>query len=253
MPLMTLQQLGYKRIFDAVTSRVLSAFELTGVRRGLKYLGTGSGYVAIQSTRPATLGYALYGNPVGIASWILEVRVCFSVKLCSSLAYIKETSLQCTEIPRVDRPTEPSFRTARRKAADQVHGRNDAVRQLLFSYSPSKDSIEAFSELSNSVNLSIYYLTSTIHTSFMLYNTNIEDWRGDMSVFNPAIKKPYGRKYLRILCLSAICIASQPPLRLPDSAYVHEIARPPKAWLPGHNVNLVWHKEKPFGGHFAGW
>lgn len=36
------------------------------------YMTTGSGYVAIQSTRPQTLAYGLNDSPIGLLSWIIE-------------------------------------------------------------------------------------------------------------------------------------------------------------------------------------
>ncbi len=72
LPLLGIDKLGYRGVFNAVTARLMTAFEYLGVQRGLEYQKVSSGYVAIQATKPATLGYALYGNPVGIASWFLE-------------------------------------------------------------------------------------------------------------------------------------------------------------------------------------
>jgi microsomal epoxide hydrolase len=50
----------------------LTEREAAGMERAKDYLTTGSGYVAIQSTRPQTLAYGLVDSPVGLLSWIAE-------------------------------------------------------------------------------------------------------------------------------------------------------------------------------------
>ena len=50
----------------------MSEREADGLARMQEYMGTGSGYVAIQSTRPQTLAYGLTDSPVGLLGWILE-------------------------------------------------------------------------------------------------------------------------------------------------------------------------------------
>ncbi|KAJ7617140.1 Alpha/Beta hydrolase protein [Roridomyces roridus] len=51
----------------------------TKVRQGLertqRYLTSGSGYSAVQSTKPQTLGYSLADSPVGLLAWIYETLV----------------------------------------------------------------------------------------------------------------------------------------------------------------------------------
>ncbi|KAF8869402.1 Alpha/Beta hydrolase protein [Infundibulicybe gibba] len=46
-----------------------------GLKRTEWYTKTGSGYFAIQSTRPQTLGYGLADSPVGLLGWIYEKLV----------------------------------------------------------------------------------------------------------------------------------------------------------------------------------
>ncbi|KAJ7914238.1 Alpha/Beta hydrolase protein [Mycena leptocephala] len=41
----------------------------------MKYMSTGSGYMAEQSTKPQTLGYCLADSPVGLLAWIYEKLV----------------------------------------------------------------------------------------------------------------------------------------------------------------------------------
>jgi pimeloyl-ACP methyl ester carboxylesterase len=50
----------------------LSDREAAAMARAKDYFTTGSGYVAIQSTRPQTLAYGLVDSPVGLLAWILE-------------------------------------------------------------------------------------------------------------------------------------------------------------------------------------
>ena len=50
----------------------LSAKEQRAVDDFADYLANGSGYAAIQSTRPQTLGYGLTDSPAGQAAWIFE-------------------------------------------------------------------------------------------------------------------------------------------------------------------------------------
>ena len=52
---------------DGLTER-----ELAHLARAADYTKTGSGYVAIQSTRPQTLAYGLNDSPAGLLSWIVE-------------------------------------------------------------------------------------------------------------------------------------------------------------------------------------
>src|SRR5690606_16650476 len=42
------------------------------LERQREYFATGSGYVAIQATRPQTLAYGLNDSPVGLLAWIAE-------------------------------------------------------------------------------------------------------------------------------------------------------------------------------------
>jgi microsomal epoxide hydrolase len=50
----------------------LTEREAAGMARTQDFLKTGSGYVAIQSTRPQTLAYGLNDSPAGLLSWIIE-------------------------------------------------------------------------------------------------------------------------------------------------------------------------------------
>ena len=53
-------------------SRPLSAAERAYRERNEEFRQTESGYKAIQSTKPQTLGYGLNDSPAGLAAWILE-------------------------------------------------------------------------------------------------------------------------------------------------------------------------------------
>ena len=50
----------------------LSPREQAQLARTQDYMSSGSGYVAIQSTRPQTLAYGLNDSPIGLLSWIIE-------------------------------------------------------------------------------------------------------------------------------------------------------------------------------------
>ncbi|KAF8880442.1 alpha beta-hydrolase [Infundibulicybe gibba] len=49
--------------------------EKAGLKRMLEYQKNGQGYVAIQSTKPQTLGYSLADSPAGLLAWIYEKLV----------------------------------------------------------------------------------------------------------------------------------------------------------------------------------
>lgn len=50
----------------------LSPRELAHLARSAEYMKSGSGYVAIQSTKPQTLAYGLNDSPSGLLGWIVE-------------------------------------------------------------------------------------------------------------------------------------------------------------------------------------
>ena len=50
----------------------LTDWERTGLAELDERMRTGSGYSAIQSTRPQTIGYGLLDSPVGLCAWIVE-------------------------------------------------------------------------------------------------------------------------------------------------------------------------------------
>lgn len=139
-------------------------------------------YVKIQNTKPATLGYALYDDPVGILSWLLEK--------------FKEWS----------DPRAPAFA------------------------GPSEvNKVSEISDDSILINTTIYYLTKSIHTSFLPYKESIKFFDNPTSSdFNPGSKKPYGHSH-----------------------FPYELAAGPKSWIPRSNVNLVHYKRHDYGGHFA--
>ena len=57
---------------DATTLDDLTSTEQAGLDALASAAATGSGYAAVHSTRPQTLGYALFDSPVGQAAWIFE-------------------------------------------------------------------------------------------------------------------------------------------------------------------------------------
>ena len=52
--------------------------EETWLEHGRKFMREGSGYMALQSTRPQTVAFALNDSPAGLCSWILEKRRAWS-------------------------------------------------------------------------------------------------------------------------------------------------------------------------------
>lgn len=61
-----------RNVTTYLQSFALDDFERSGLERSLTFWRTGSGYQAIQGTRPGTIGQALFDNPVGILAWIGE-------------------------------------------------------------------------------------------------------------------------------------------------------------------------------------
>lgn len=51
---------------------VYTPLEKAGMALQKQFSEEGSGYFAIQSTKPQTLGYSLADSPVGLLAWILE-------------------------------------------------------------------------------------------------------------------------------------------------------------------------------------
>jgi pimeloyl-ACP methyl ester carboxylesterase len=58
---------GDANAMDGVTEADMARFAAAAAR-----IKDGTGYMAIQSTRPHTLGFGLEDSPVGLAAWILE-------------------------------------------------------------------------------------------------------------------------------------------------------------------------------------
>jgi pimeloyl-ACP methyl ester carboxylesterase len=52
--------------------------EQEALQRTLRFLHGGTGYVAIQTTRPQTLAYGIHDSPVGMCAWLLEKRRAWS-------------------------------------------------------------------------------------------------------------------------------------------------------------------------------
>ena len=59
--------LGDPAVWEGVTASEQEAFAAAGAR-----VADGTGYMAIQSTRPQTLAYGLTDSPTGLLAWILE-------------------------------------------------------------------------------------------------------------------------------------------------------------------------------------
>ncbi|CAN8097702.1 unnamed protein product [Discula destructiva] len=93
-PLYALPVLGLRAaglVSDGVLDRAMGllgfdAHERMGLLRGLAYYSGGTAYAQINGTRPATLGYALLDNPVGILAYFLDKFQAWSDPRCPAFA-----------------------------------------------------------------------------------------------------------------------------------------------------------------------
>ncbi|KAN0061559.1 hypothetical protein ACQY0O_006406 [Thecaphora frezii] len=152
------------------------------LQRTQKYMTEGNGYVRIQRSKPATLGYALYDDPVGILSWLLEKFREWSDPGCPAFA-------------------EP--------------GKANSESQL--------------TEENILIDVMIYYLTGSIHTSFLPYKESLGlfDTKG-LQMMKAVKDKPFGH-----------------------SAFPYEILGGPRSWIPRSSFNLIHFRQHQYGGHFA--
>lgn len=74
----------------------------------------------------------------------------------------------------------------------------------------------------------IYYLTNTIHTSFLPYKQSNPLWFTREKLWEEAKKKPFG-----------------------FSVFPYELLGGPKSWLSNYGLDFKFYKEHEFGGHFA--
>ena len=84
----------------------LTDAEREGLERTKYFNDKGTGYVAVQSTKPQTLGYSLSDSPVGLLAWIYEKLVAWTddypwtddegkVQICANVMWSVLTSIQC--------------------------------------------------------------------------------------------------------------------------------------------------------------
>ncbi|PWN96918.1 alpha/beta-hydrolase [Tilletiopsis washingtonensis] len=81
------------------------------------------------------------------------------------------------------------------------------------------------------INVTLYWLSGTIHTSFLPYKEMgglMYQLGTDRKLTAPARDKPYGH-----------------------SGFPYELAGSPKAWIPRCGLNLVFYRTHEKGGHFA--
>ncbi|KZO95951.1 epoxide hydrolase [Calocera viscosa TUFC12733] len=71
-PVLTAMALLPKWAGRRVGSTILTQPEMDGLDRQMQFRKTGLGYVSIQSTKPATIGYALVDHPVGLLAYLGE-------------------------------------------------------------------------------------------------------------------------------------------------------------------------------------
>ncbi|KAK0550597.1 hypothetical protein OC846_003612 [Tilletia horrida] len=194
--------------------------ELRLLKAGCRYIKSGTAYLFEQSTKPATLGSALFDNPVGILGWHLQ---CFH---------------------EWSDPRAPAFHDGHSHSptTDQVPGQQaipDGVGQrgashdrLGVSHATLPVNREsAITDETILVNTTIYALTDTAHTSFLPYYESLFMWvkLGKDREWNRALRnKPYGH-----------------------SSFPYELSGCPPSWIPGSGVNLVFYRQHNEGGHFA--
>lgn len=75
----------------------------------------------------------------------------------------------------------------------------------------------------------IYYLTNTIHTSFLNYKESMQFFlKPDWKLWDQAKDKPFGY-----------------------TSFPYELAAGPRSWLKNYRLNWQYYKMRDFGGHFA--
>ncbi|KAK0563492.1 hypothetical protein OC844_002203 [Tilletia horrida] len=209
-------------ISDTALSLVANPHEIRLIKASIRYRKTGSAYAFEHSTKPATLGYALLDNPIGILSWLLQ---CFH---------------------EWSDPRAPAFHDghAHSRTSDQIPGSSgivqgdgvgkkgsSAVRLGVSNSSEPMNRTSAITDETILVNATIYALTDTVHTSFLPYYESEHMWGllgRDKEWTRDLRDKPYGH-----------------------SSFPYELLGGPRSWIPRTGVNLVWYREHNEGGHFA--
>ncbi|SPO40815.1 related to Epoxide hydrolase 1 [Pseudozyma flocculosa] len=121
-PLMAVERLSGFQLTRHLGLLGYTDAECSALLRSQDYITKGNAYLIIQNSRPATLGYALYDEPVGILAWFLEKFKDWSDPRC------------------------PAF-------AERGKGNRESE----------------MTEESVLIDVMIYYLTGSIHTSFLPY------------------------------------------------------------------------------------
>lgn len=71
-PIVAIAKAGYIDLAKKALPLLYDEFEIRGLTRAMEYITTESAYYAINSTKPSTLGYAMYQSPIGILSYLLD-------------------------------------------------------------------------------------------------------------------------------------------------------------------------------------
>lgn len=189
-------------------------FETNGVVSAMKYLQQGSGYFAIQSTKPASLGYGLHDSPVAVLSWLLEKFQLWSDPRC------------------------PAFVGKGEKANVEsgINDENVLINTTLYyltgsshtSLLPYKESTKAFDGLTNDKKIT------------------------NPAKHKPFGREWFAYSFPQFPSLTDLTSQPISSNQTTDSAFPYELAAGPKAWLPKLNVNNVFYRRHEYGGHFAG-
>ncbi|CAD6886387.1 unnamed protein product [Tilletia laevis] len=220
-PAMALQFIGWNSsVSDYSLGWLGNPHEIRLLKSTIRYRKSGSAYGTEQGTKPATLGLALFDNPVGILSWFLQVFHEWSDPRAPAFHDGHSHARTTDQLPGASVEGDGVGR----------HGQSSVRLGVSESSAPvNRDS--AISDETILVNATIYALTDSIQTSFLPYYESEFMWPqiGRDKEWNRDIKgKPYGH-----------------------SSFPYELAGGPRSWISRCGVNLVFYREHDQGGHFA--
>ncbi|KAK0550599.1 hypothetical protein OC846_003615 [Tilletia horrida] len=190
------------------------------IKNSWRYRTSGNGYAREQQTKPATLGYALFDNPVGILSWFLQ---CFH-EWSDPRAPAFHNGHGHSRVSKLTTGAgqEPDTVGSRAASHERI-GVSHALEPI--------NRASAVTDETILVNTTIYALADTIHTSFLPYYESDHIWwkmGKDKEWASLLKKKPYGH-----------------------SSFPYELLGGPKSWIERTGVNLVFYRQHDEGGHFA--
>ncbi|KAE8264875.1 hypothetical protein A4X09_0g6830 [Tilletia walkeri] len=221
-PAMAILYSGWQTKFtDAILQMFGNPHDIRLLRGAIRYLKSGSAYASKQATKPATLGYALFDNPVGVLTWFLQAFHEWSDPSAPAFHNGHSHSRTTDQIPGNDHIE-----------GDGVGKKAPSFRRLGVSHSTeTKNEQSSITDETILVNTTIYALTDTIQTSFLPYYESEHMWydfSGDKKWLRDLKNKPYGH-----------------------SSFAYELAGGPSSWLKSSGLHLVWYRQHDQGGHFA--